>query len=62
MKDTIGRRGMFSLRNFGSPTYSRCVLRFSVSLASEIFTLKLASFVILLDSSRLFMNLLTSLV
>ena len=53
MKETVGRRGMFSLCNFGSP-YSRGVV------ASEIFSLKLASFVILLDSSRLFMNLLTS--
>jgi len=45
----MGRRGMFSLCNFGSP-YSRGVV------ASEIFSLKLASSVILLDSSRLFMN------
>ena len=37
--DTMGRRDMFSLCNFGSP-YSRGVV------ASEIFILKLASFVI----------------
>jgi len=49
VKDTMGRRGMFSLCNFGSP-YSRGVV------ASEIFSMKLASSVILLDSSRLFMN------
>ena len=55
MKDTVGRRGMFSLCNFGRP-YSLGVV------ASEIFSLKLASFVILLDSSSFFMNLLTSLV
>jgi len=46
---------MFSLCNFGSP-YSRVVVE------SVIFSLKLASFVILLDSSKLFINLLTSLV
>ena len=51
----MGRRGMFSLCNFGS-AYSRGVV------ASVIFSLKLASFVILLDSSKLFMNLLTFLV
>ena len=51
----MGLRGMFSLCNFGSPN-SRGVV------ASEIFSLKLASFVILLNLSRLFMNLLTSLV
>ena len=51
----MGRRGMFSLCDFGSPS-SRGVV------ASVIFSLKLASFVILLDSSKLFMNLLTSLV
>jgi len=46
---------MFSLCNFGSP-YSRGVV------VSVIFNLNLASFVILLDSSKLFMNLLTSLI
>jgi len=55
VEDTVGHRGMFSLCNFGSP-YSRRVA------ASEIFNLKLASFVILLDPSRLFMNLLRPLV
>ena len=43
----MGRRGMFSLCNFGSP-YSWGVV------ASVIFSLKLASFVILLDSSKLY--------
>ena len=51
----MGGRGMFSLCNFGSP-YSRGVV------VSVIFNLNLASFVILLDSSKLFMNLLTSLI
>ena len=55
VKDIMGRRGMFSLCNFGSPCRRGAV-------ASVIFNLKLASFVILLDSSKLFMNLLTSLV
>jgi len=45
----MGRRGMFSLCNFGRP-YSRGVV------ASVIFSLNLASFVILLDSSKLFMK------
>jgi len=40
------RRGMFSLCNFGSP-YSRG------GVASEFFSLKLASFVIVLVSSKL---------
>jgi len=49
VKDTISRRGMFSLCNFGSP-YSRGVV------VSESFSLKLASFMTLLVSSKLFTN------
>jgi len=51
----VGRRAMFSFCNFGS-RYSKG------GVASVIFSLKLPPFVILLDSSKLFMNLLTSLV
>ena len=43
----MGRRGMFSLYNFGS-RYSRGVV------PSGIFSLKLACFVILLVSSKFF--------
>ena len=45
MKETIGGKGMFSLCNFGSPN--------SRGVASEVFSLKLASFVIFLVSNRL---------
>jgi len=55
MKETIGRRGIFSLRNFGSP-YSWGVV------ASEVFSIKPASFIIFLVLSKLLTNLLTSLV
>ena len=55
MKESIGRREMSSLCNFGSP-HSQGVV------ASEFFSLKLASFVIFLVSNNLLTNLLTSLV
>ena len=54
-KKTVGRGGMFSLFDFGSP-YSRD------DVAYGFFSLKLASFVIFLVSSKLLTNLLTSLV
>ena len=53
MKKPNGRRVMFSFCNFGSP-YSRGVV------AYEFYCLKLASFVIILFSSKLLTNLLTS--
>jgi len=55
VKETIGRRGIFSLCNFGSPC-SRGVV------VSEAFSLKLASLVSVLVSSKLLTILLTSLV
>ena len=56
MKKNIRRRGMlFNFRNFGRP-YNRGVV------ASEFVSLKLASFVIFLLSSKLLTNLLTCLV
>ena len=55
MKETIGRREMFCLCNFGSP-YNQG------GVPSEFFSLKLASFVIFLVSNNLLTHLLTSLV
>ena len=52
---TLGLSGMFLLCIFGS-LYSRGIV------ASKVFILKLASFVILLVSSKLLANLLTSLI